>query len=140
MIRGGLASLDRLNTTHYDAHLDVLFNTHFNFSFQEGLKFLVNLIHPNIVEQKLMSWGRHALSCRKSEGRHHRHAAVNDYIHRALVAAHVPSQLEPPGLLMSDGKRPDGVTVVQMEMWKASYVGCHLSRYVCPFLTQPMPH
>ena len=56
--------------------------------------------------------GRHGLSCRKSEGRHHRHAAVNDIIHRTLVSAHVPSRLEPPGLLRSDGKRPDGVTVV----------------------------
>ena len=55
---------------------------------------------------------RHALSCMKSEGRHHRHAAVNDIIHRTLVSAHVPSRLEPPGLLRSDGKRPDGVTVV----------------------------
>ena len=56
--------------------------------------------------------GRHGLSCRKSEGRHHRHAAVNDIIHRTLVSAHVPSRLEPPRLLRSDGKRPDGVTVV----------------------------
>ena len=40
---------------------------------------------------------------------------MNDIIHRTLVAAHVPSRLEPPGLLRSDGKRPDGVTVVP---WK----------------------
>ena len=38
--------------------------------------------------------------------------AVNDIIHRTLVSAHVPSRLEPPGLLRSDGKRPDGVMVV----------------------------
>ena len=56
--------------------------------------------------------GRHAVSCRKSEVRHYRHAAVNDIIHRTLVSAHVPSRLEPPGLLSSDGKRPDGVMVV----------------------------
>ena len=56
--------------------------------------------------------GRHALSCKKSEGRHHCHAAVNDIIHRTLVSAHVPSRLELPGLLRSDEKRPDGVTVV----------------------------
>ena len=35
--------------------------------------------------------GRHALCCRKSEGRHHGHVAVNDIIHRTLVAAHVHS-------------------------------------------------
>ena len=54
----------------------------------------------------------HGLSCRWSEGRHHRHAAVNDIVHRALSAAHLPSRLEPTGLSRSDGKRPDGVTLV----------------------------
>ena len=71
---------------------------------------------------------------KESEGRHHCHAAVNDIIHRTLVAAHV-LRLEPPGLLRSDGKRPDGVTVVPW--WKASCVGCHLSGYFFPFLLKP---
>ena len=39
------------------------------------------------------------------------HAALND-IHRALTSAHVPARLEPQGMLRSDGKRPDGVSVV----------------------------
>ena len=60
--------------------------------------------------------GRHGLSCRWSEGRHHRHAALNDIIHRALQSARVPARLEPPGLLRRDGKRPDGVSLVP---WKA---------------------
>ena len=59
--------------------------------------------------------GHHALSCRKSEGRLQRHAALNDIIHRTLTSAHVPSRLEPPGLNRVDGKRPDGVTTVP---WK----------------------
>ena len=42
----------------------------------------------------------HGLSCRKSAGHHHHHSAVND-IHRALVAAHLPSCLD---LYHSDGK------------------------------------
>ena len=46
-----------------------------------------------------------------SEGRHPRHAAVNDIIHRTLSSAGIPSRLEPPGLSRSDGKRPDGVTL-----------------------------
>ena len=54
----------------------------------------------------------HGLSCKWSEGHHQRHAAVNDIIHRALSAAHLPSRLEPTGLSRSDGKRPDGVTLV----------------------------
>ncbi len=49
------------------------------------------------------------LSCRTGEGRLHRHSALNDIIYRTLVSAHVPSRLELPDLLRSDGKRPDGV-------------------------------
>ena len=64
--------------------------------------------------------GRHALSCRWSEGRHQRHAAVNDIIKRSLSAAHVPSRLEPTGLLRSDGRRPDGASLAP---WKS---GCLL--------------
>ena len=52
---------------------------------------------------------------KKSAGRHHHHLAVNNIIHRALVAAHVPSRLEPSGLYSSDGKQPDGVSIVP---WK----------------------
>ncbi len=40
---------------------------------------------------------------------------LNDIIYRTLVSAHVPSRLEHPGLLRSDGKRPDGVTIVPWE-------------------------
>ena len=54
----------------------------------------------------------HGLDCRKSSGKHARHSAVNDIIHRALQAAGVPSQLEPSGLSRDDGKRPDGATIV----------------------------
>ena len=57
----------------------------------------------------------HGLSCRWSEGRHHRHAAINDILHRALSSVKVPSRLEPSGLYRSNGKRPDGITIVP---WK----------------------
>lgn len=57
----------------------------------------------------------HGLSCQHSEGRHHRHSAINAIIHRALSSARIPSRLEPSGLFRSDGKRPDGITVVP---WK----------------------
>ena len=60
--------------------------------------------------------GRHALSCRRSEGRHQRHAALNDIVKRALSAAHIPSRLEPTGLVRTDGKRPDGVSLAP---WKS---------------------
>ena len=54
----------------------------------------------------------HGLSCRSSEGRHPRHAAINDIIRHTLSSAGSPARLEPPGLLRSDGKRQDGMTLV----------------------------
>ena len=74
---------------------------------------------------EVSQFATHGLSCRKSAGRHHRHSAVNDIIYRALVAAHVPSRLEPSGLYRSDGKRPDGVSIVpwkcgQLMVWDAT--------------------
>ena len=59
------------------------------------------------------------LSCRWSEGHHHRHAAVNDIIHWALTAAYLPSRLEPTGLFRSDSKRPDGITLVPWRLLPA---------------------
>ena len=55
----------------------------------------------------------HGLSCRWSQDRHHRHATINDIIHRVLSSAKIPSRLEPSGLYRSDGKRPDGMPLVQ---------------------------
>ena len=46
----------------------------------------------------------HGLSCRWSEGRHFRHSALNDIVHRALSSARIPSRFEPSGISQSDGK------------------------------------
>ena len=56
--------------------------------------------------------GIHGLSCHFSKGRHSQHASLNDIIKRALDSAKVPCHLEPVGLYRSDGKRPDGASVV----------------------------
>ena len=56
--------------------------------------------------------GTHGLSCRFSKGQHSRYAAVNDIIRRALDSAKIPSHLDSLCLYRSDGKRPDGATVV----------------------------
>ena len=40
------------------------------------------------------------------------HSTVNNIIQRTLSTAGVPYRLEPPGLLRSDDKRPDGMTLV----------------------------
>ncbi|KAI5743815.1 hypothetical protein M8J77_022482 [Diaphorina citri] len=60
--------------------------------------------------------GHHALSCEKSGGRYYRHAEVNGIIQRALTSINIPAQLEPVGLSRSDGKRPDGATVIPWSM------------------------
>ena len=61
------------------------------------------------------SLGVHSLSCRFSKGCHYRHMALNDIIKRSLESVKVPCHLEPTGLYCSDGKRPDGASVVP---WK----------------------
>ena len=58
----------------------------------------------------------HGLSCRWSEDRHHRHSALNDIVFCALSSAKVPSRLEPSGIYRSDGKCPDGMSIVP---WKS---------------------
>jgi hypothetical protein len=55
--------------------------------------------------------GLHGLSCRRSAGRHRRHALANDVILRAVRSANIHAELEPPRLLRGDGKRPDGATL-----------------------------
>ena len=55
--------------------------------------------------------GHHGLACRRSAGRHRRHALANDVIVRAVRAVDVRAELEPPRLLRGDGKRPDGASL-----------------------------
>ena len=61
------------------------------------------------------SLGLHGLSCKRGSLRFHRHAALNDVIHRSLSSAGIPACLEPSGLSRSDGKCPDGLTLVPWE-------------------------
>ena len=62
-------------------------------------------------------------------------AAVNNVVHRSLSSAKVPSRLEPSGLYCSDGKRPDGITVMpwkdgKLLMWDATCPDTFASSYV----------
>ena len=54
--------------------------------------------------EEVNNQGTHGLSCRRSEARYHRHAAVNSIIKRAFETAKIPARLEPVGLSRSDGK------------------------------------
>ena len=72
-------------------------------------------ISVNIVGLRLIARQPMALvadTC--SEGRHHRHAELNQIIYRSLISARIPSRLEP-----SDIYRSDGVTIVPWERGKA---------------------
>ena len=64
--------------------------------------------------------GLHALACKRSAGRSSRHNYVNDVLWRAIMKAGVPATKEPLGLLRSDGKRPDGVTLIPWESGKCA--------------------
>jgi hypothetical protein len=53
-----------------------------------------------------------SISCRISKGRLARHNAVNELIKRALLAAEIPSRLEPAKVSYTDHKRPYGVSTM----------------------------
>jgi hypothetical protein len=56
--------------------------------------------------------GSHGLSCGLGPGRIARHAVLNDLVSRSLTRAGVPNIKEPSGLMRTDGKRPDGMTLI----------------------------
>ena len=62
--------------------------------------------------------GLHGFLCKKAPGRSARHHALNDLVARAMVSAGIPVTKEPHGLSRSDGKRPDGLSLVPWEAGK----------------------
>ena len=56
--------------------------------------------------------GLHSLSCKLSSGKHSRCASINDIISRACCRADILAVKKPTGLTRTDGKRPDGSTLV----------------------------
>ena len=80
-----------------------------------GIRLGTQLCKPHMCHHcgsEVDGFGIHGLSCRWSEGRHHRHSSLNNIVFRAMSAAKVPSRLELSGLYRSDGKRPDGMSIV----------------------------
>lgn len=93
--------------------------------------------HSCVCSKQVDVRGLHGLSCCKSAGRFPRHYMLNEVIRRALVSAGVPCTLEPLGLSRTDGKRPDGLTLIPWErgrclVWDATcvstYAATHLTR------------
>ncbi len=61
-------------------------------------------------------YATHGLSGRFSKSRHHRHAAINNIIHRALSTAKIPSRLELSGLYRPDEKHPDTIVTYAAQL------------------------
>ena len=80
-----------------------------------GLRLGTALVraHKCVCGSEVEPNGHHGLACRRSAGRHRRHALANEVIVRAVRSAEVHAELEPPRLLRGDGKRPDGATLDQ---------------------------
>ena len=83
-----------------------------------GLRLGSPLCHPHkcICGVMVEPNGRHGLTCKMQMGRRSRHDQINDLIRRALVQGKVPAVNEPSGLSRSDGKRPDGLSLIT---WKS---------------------
>ena len=83
-----------------------------------GLRLGLNIcqLHPCPCGTQVDARGTHGLSCKLSSGRMARHHQINDLIWRALSRAGIPSSKEPSGLSRTDGKRPDGMTLIP---WQA---------------------
>ena len=79
-----------------------------------GLRLGANLCEPHMCTcgVPVDARGTHGLACKRSAGRHPRHGLLNDVVWRAMLRAQVPSCKEPAGLSRSDGKRPDGVSLI----------------------------
>ena len=79
--------------------------------------------------------GLHGLSCALGPGRLPRHASLNDLIYRGLVRAGFPSAKEPAGLIRSDGRRPDGLTLIPWRVgrclvWDATVTDTNAASYL----------
>ena len=79
-----------------------------------GLRLGINIceLHVCICGSIVDVRRSHALSCKHTSGRLTRHDHLSDIVLRSLTTAKIPATREPAGLLRSDGKRPDGLTLI----------------------------
>ena len=96
----------------------------------------------NSCSASVDTFGRHGLSCMKSAGRLSRHNSCNNVIKRALLSAEFPAVLEPPGCSRSDGKRPDGMTLVPWSrgkslIWDVTCVDTFAPSYISETSSNP---
>ncbi|HSN23077.1 MAG TPA: hypothetical protein VLS45_02715, partial [Methylomicrobium sp.] len=79
-----------------------------------GMRLGVELCQPHQCPCGAMVDARatHAFACKRNPGRSQRHHFINDLIYRAMSRAQIPSTKEPHGLSRTDGKRPDGMSLI----------------------------
>ena len=102
-----------------------------------GLRLGLDLCGPHTCHcgDSVGPEGHHGFVCRRALGRSLRHHAVNDIIWRTLLKADVPCIKEPAGLFRSDGKRPDGATLIPWSggkylAWDATIVHTCAASYI----------
>ena len=86
-----------------------------------GLHLSTSLCEPHQCPcgKQVDARGTHGLSCKRGASCSIQHHQLNDIIYRALTRASTPSILEPPGLSLTDGKRPDGLTLIPWQRGKS---------------------
>src|SRR5664279_1445929 len=86
-----------------------------------GLRLGINLCIPHTCPcGKLVDTsGSHSLPCRLAFGRMPRHQNLNDIIYRGCISANIPATKEPVGLSRTDGKGPDGLTLIPWQAGKS---------------------
>ena len=79
-----------------------------------GLRLGLNLCVPHncICGSLVGADGIHALVCKHAPSRTLRHWSLNDIVWRTFTAAGIPAIKEQQGLSRTDGKRPDGQTLI----------------------------
>ena len=73
---------------------------------------------------KFVNNNNNGVCCKRSAGRTIRHNTLNDMLCRVGVRSGVPSSREPIGIFRSDGKRPDGMTLVPWKVVRCLDVTC----------------
>ena len=81
-----------------------------------GLKartFVTFVSHANVNAVLFVdARGLHNFVCKRAPGRSARHHALDDSLARSFAATGVPVTKELVGISRTDGKRPDGLTLV----------------------------
>jgi len=96
-----------------------------------GLRLGLHLCEPHqfhcgsLVDAR----GLHSFVCKRASGRSARHHAMNDLIARSFASAGVLVTKEPSELVRTDGKRPDGLTLVP---WQSGKLMCWDVTVICP--------